>query len=148
MSARPIDAVLDRLAQFHLRPNGRDRWRACCPAHGGGNRSALSIGIGSDDAVLLRCWSGCEVDQVVGALGLELSDLFPARHSLGEGASRPRRIGMLTAGQALEVIRSDAQLIWLAGNNLANGFALTVADLEHVNAAARRIEHLAREVTQ
>ena len=44
---RPIDTVLDRLAQYKLRTNGRDRWRACCPAHGGKNPSALSVGIGA-----------------------------------------------------------------------------------------------------
>ncbi len=64
--SRPIDAVLSRLEQFKLRENGRDRWRACCPAHGGSNASALSIGIGQNDAVLLRCWQGCGIDEVAG----------------------------------------------------------------------------------
>lgn len=145
---RPIDAMLDRLAQFNLRPSGRNRWRACCPAHGGKNRSALSIGISNDDAVLLRCWSGCEVDQVAGALGLELIDLFPPRPQPGGGGSKPKRIGMLTAGQALALIRSDAQLIWMAGQNLANGYTLNDADLLHLNAAAGRIENLTLEVQE
>ena len=148
MSARPIEAVLDRLAQYNVRSNGRDRWRACCPGHGGTNRSALSIGISPDDAVLLRCFSGCDVEQVVDALGLDLSDLFPARQPPGAGASKPRRIGLLTAAQALELIQSDARLIWVAGNNLANEHKLTAADLAHLNSAARRIEYLVREVQQ
>jgi hypothetical protein len=148
MSARPIDVVLERLVQHRVHSNGRNRWRACCPGHGGSNRNALSIGIGADDAVLLRCFSGCDIDQVVGALGLDLSDLFPARQSPGAGASKPRRIGLLTAGQALELLHSETQLIWVAGNNLANGHELTAVDLARLNVAMRRIAHIAREVTQ
>ena len=85
--SRPIDAVLSRLDGFKLRENGRDRWRACCPAHGGKNASALSIGVGADEQVLLRCWHGCEVEQVAHALGLELSDLFPPKVSNGHGSA-------------------------------------------------------------
>lgn len=88
----PIDLVLTRLEPFLLRESGRDRWRACCPAHGGRNPSALSIGIGDAGGVLLRCWSGCEVEQVAHALGLELQDLFPPRRDAGHLAGRmPRR---------------------------------------------------------
>jgi len=50
---RPIDLVLSRLGGFEPRENGRDRWRACCPAHRGANPSALSIGVGDKGAVLL-----------------------------------------------------------------------------------------------
>lgn len=100
----PIDLVLSRLEQFKLRAHGRDRWRACCPAHGGSNPSALSVGVGADDQVLLRCWHGCEVEQVAHALGLDLTDLFPPtpqqqHHTSGKPARRrPRRSG---AGWAL-----------------------------------------------
>ncbi|MFM2059401.1 MAG: hypothetical protein RLY71_3786 [Pseudomonadota bacterium] len=94
----PIETVLDRLAAHYLRPAGRNRWRARCPAHGGKNRSTLSIGIGADDAVLLRCWHGCEVDAIAQALGLELAELFPPRLEAGQGARqgdcmKPRRVG-------------------------------------------------------
>jgi len=54
------------------------RWRARCPAHDGKNRNALSIGQTSDGAVLVRCFShGCSVSDIVSAVDLELSDLFP-----------------------------------------------------------------------
>ncbi len=90
--SQPIDLVLSRLEGYKLKPNGRDRWRACCPAHGGSNPSALSIGIGDSDAVLLRCWQGCSVDQVAGALGLALQDLY-FRRSPAPGKVLPRSGG-------------------------------------------------------
>lgn len=146
--SRPIDIVLDRLASFGVKPSGRDRWRACCPAHGGKNRSALSVGVGADDAVLIRCWSGCEVDSIAQALGLELAELFPPRLEAGQGASKPRRVGMLTAGQALDLIRAECNLIWVAAHNLANGLTLTPDDLERLSIAAARVENLVLEYHQ
>src|SRR5262245_61182843 len=49
---------------------------ARCPAHEDRNPS-LSIGVGDDGRVLLHCWAGCTVQAILGALGLELRDLFP-----------------------------------------------------------------------
>lgn len=143
--SRPIDVVLSRLEGYRLRPNGPDRWRACCPAHGGSNPSALSVGIGADDAVLLKCWHGCDAHEVAHALGLELADLFPPRPSAGGGAGPARRRGLLTAMQALEVIEFESLLTWTAAFNIANGHALTADDLGRLAVAAERIQAVAVE---
>ncbi len=139
----PIDIVLSRLAPFRLRENGRDRWRACCPAHGGSNPSALSVGIGDDGAVLFKCWHGCGADEVAGALGLDLADLFPSR----ESQSLPlRRRALLSAQQCLDVIAFETILVGTAAFNLANGHALTPDDLQRLGVACGRIQALAAEV--
>ena len=137
---RPIDVVLSRLDD--PKPNGRDRWRSRCPACGG-NKSALSVGIGNDDAVLIQCFKGCEVAAVVDAMGLRLQDLFPPKLT---GSPPLQRRGMLTAGQALDVIARECLLTWTAAFNLANGHALTEMDLEQLMIASRRIQALALEV--
>ena len=138
----PIDAVLNRLD--NPKPTGRDRWRSACPACGG-NRSALSVGIGSDDAVLLRCWKGCDVEGVVHAMGLDLNDLFPPR-ATDHGVSPLKRRGMLTASQCLEVMNFECLLISTAAFNLANGHALTADDLQRLAVAGQRIQALISEV--
>lgn len=143
MSGAPIDAVLDRLAQYKLRPSGRERWRAICPSCGGTNASKLSVGVGDNGAILLRCWAGCSVEQIAGALGLDLLDLFPPRDS---HAPRPKRIAMLSAAQALQVLEFESSLIALAGRNLAAGHALTDDDLERLSVAAERVQTIADEV--
>lgn len=143
MSAAPIDLVLSRLAPFKLRENGDGRWRACCPAHGGKNPSALSVGIGNAGAVLLKCWHGCSADEVAGALGLELTDLFPP----GESHSAPqKRRALLSAQQCLDVVAFETMLVGTAAFNLANGHALTADDLQRLGAACARIQVLATEV--
>lgn len=56
------------------------RWRAICPAHQSkhGTRS-LAIFEADDGRVLLHCFAGCDVESVVGAVGLDLADLFPPK---------------------------------------------------------------------
>lgn len=144
-----LDAVLDRLGPYQLRPNGKNRWRARCPAHGGSNPSTLSVGIGDNNGVLLRCWVGCSVDEIARALGLELGDLFPCEpHYSREPhhSAKPKRIGMLSAAQALEVIGFECTLIFTAAFNLANGHALTADDLQRLGAAAKRVQSIIAEV--
>jgi hypothetical protein len=142
MSA-PFDLVRSRLAPFKLRENGRDRLRACCPAHGGANPSALSVGVGNDGAVLLKCWHGCSADEVSGALGLELSDLFPPRESHGAPLKKRR---LISAGQALDLLHDEAQLVAMCAANITHGILLSGDDKARVLAAAGRVAYLRDEV--
>lgn len=144
--SRPIDLVLSRLDGHKLRENGRDRWRSCCPGHGGSNPSALSIGVGDNDAVLLRCWQGCDIEQIVGALGLELNDLFPPKPENGHRSGPLKRRRLLTANQALDLLHDEAQLIALSAANIANGVELTDDDTSRVLTAAGRVSILRDEV--
>ena len=138
----PIDVVLDRLSSHRVRPSGTDRWRACCPGHAGSNASALSIGVGREGQVLLRCWSGCEIDQVAGALGLELEDLFPPRESSG---GRPTRRRMLPASQALDLIDGEMALCVVCASDLAAGRQLDEPTRERLLVAAARVGMLRDE---
>ena len=138
---RPIDLLLARLDD--PRSSGKDRWRCRCPSCGG-NRSALSVGIGDDDAVLLRCWKGCDVQAIVSALGLSLAELFPQFEGAGSPPLARRRL--LSANQCVEVIAFECLLTWTAAWNLANGHSLTAEDLGRLSTAAGRIQEMVREV--
>jgi len=54
---------------------GAGRWKARCPAHADRSPS-LSIRAGNDGRVLLRCFAGCALDSILGALRLARRDLF------------------------------------------------------------------------
>ena len=54
---------------------GKNRWVARCPAHDD-RRPSLAVSL-EDDRVLIHCFAGCTPHEVVGAIGMELSDLFP-----------------------------------------------------------------------
>lgn len=64
---------------------GGKGWSARCPAHDDANAS-LSISDG-DRGVVLHCHAGCSPEQVVGALGLSMADLFADRPAGGTGSS-------------------------------------------------------------
>lgn len=134
-----------RLDSHKLRQNGRDRWRACCPGHGGSNPSALSIGVGDEGQVLLRCWQGCEVSQIVAAMGLELSDLFPPRLDHHRGALIARR-RLLPASQALELLGQEMTLAVVCASDLAAGKPLDEPTRERLLHSAARVGMLLEEV--
>ena len=69
----PLERVLNRLE--NVRP-GSNGWIALCPGHDD-NRRSLSVGETDDGRVLLKCFAGCEVGEIVSALDLEMRDLFP-----------------------------------------------------------------------
>ena len=71
MSVNNLLNSLDR-----VRKMGADRWVACCPAHNDKSPS-LAIRELSDGAVLLHCFAGCSAHEIVSAVGLDLSELFP-----------------------------------------------------------------------
>lgn len=76
-NAPPFERVRAALEARDLRPkeNGKGL-SARCPAHEDGTAS-LSVSEGADGKVLLKCFAGCEVADVVAALGLTMKDLFP-----------------------------------------------------------------------
>jgi hypothetical protein len=59
----------------HVRKT-KDGWIATCPAHADKTPS-LSIGVGQEGQILLRCFAGCTPEAIVEALGLRMPDLFP-----------------------------------------------------------------------
>lgn len=69
-----IEAFLERLEG--VRPRGRGKWSAHCPAHKDKSPS-LSIAEGVDGRILLHDFAGCSSNDIVAALNLALKDLFP-----------------------------------------------------------------------
>jgi putative DNA primase/helicase len=72
----PVERVLRSkpLEQIKAHNGG---YKALCPAHDDHNPS-LSIGEGEDGSVLLKCFAGCSIEEILAALELEMRDLFPA----------------------------------------------------------------------
>ena len=142
----PIDLVLSRLKPYRLAGNGRDRWRSCCPGHGGANPSALSIGVGRDEAVLLKCWVGCDIERVLGSLGLDVGDLFPRGVEGRIGVPPIRRRRLLTAAQALDLLDFEMGLTLLVASDMGRGLTPDPATRERLLLAAARVSMLRDEV--
>jgi GGDEF domain-containing protein len=72
-----MSAVTKLLARFDSVKETSSGWLVRCPAHED-RQPSLSIGVGDDGRVLLKCHAGCGHKKIVAALGLEERDLFDA----------------------------------------------------------------------
>ncbi len=69
-----INTILERVQK--VKKTGDKKYMACCPAHDDSDPS-LAINEANDGRILLHCFAGCPAGDVVAAIGLSLSDLFP-----------------------------------------------------------------------
>lgn len=129
-----VERVLSGLSK--VRRNGHGSWSACCPAHEDRSPS-LAVKETDDGRVLLHCFGGCSVDAVVGALGLDLSDLFPPRQKEpGAGMSRVRRPWV--ASDLVRLASFESLIVHTVGVDMLAGNTVSDADLgRFVEAVAR-----------
>ena len=84
---QPLEKVLSRVPNHQRSGKG---YKACCPAHDDRDPS-LSISVGDDGRVLLKCFAGCRAETIVNALGLTMADLFSDRHDQAPAVRKPPR---------------------------------------------------------
>lgn len=79
--------LLDRLPRVkQLRPN---EFISGCPAHGSRQGRPVHITVLDDGRCLLNPFCGCPTEDVLAAIGLEFSDLYPKRlPGIGYGPAR------------------------------------------------------------
>ena len=122
-----------------VKRTGQGRWVAKCPAHADKSPS-LSIRELDDGRVLLHDFAGCSVDEIVGAVGMELSDLYPPREiQYAKAERRP-----FTADDALRCLSFEAMLLVIVSNDFKNGKELSDEDHARLVVAAGRIAEAER----
>ena len=141
MSA-PAEVLLARLEG--VRGAGDGQWMARCPAHADRNPSLSIRETGTGDGrVLLHCFGGCSVADILGTIGLSFANLFPPREhadhhhrTRGDGGvwMRDNRVAdaRWSAGR-------DATYVWLAAEAMGRGDALTDVDRAALVGAAKRL---------
>lgn len=72
-----------------VREDHPGQYSARCPAHDD-KRASLSVSTGRDGRILLHCHAGCDVPDILDALGLKEADLFPSV-TPEEAFGRPRK---------------------------------------------------------
>lgn len=137
----PIDNILPLLTKVRQRQPGQ--YSACCPAHEDRGPS-LSVRETPDGAVLLHCFAGCTPTEITGALGLDMADLFPPRETPPNAPKRVARL--LTAGQALELLADESNLIAVTAANIGNGVLLTQDDIDRALLSAGRVQWMRDQV--
>ena len=113
-----------------------DSWLACCPAHDDKSPS-LSIRETVDGRVLVHCFAGCAVHEIVSAVGLDTSDLFPPRteQQFIKGERRP-----FPAADILRAIAFESTLVLIAAADLLAGNPFNETDRTRLVLAVARIQ--------
>jgi len=94
---------------------------ARCPAHEDRSPS-LSWRELADGRILLHCFAGCSVADVLGALGLQLDALYPPRGY--DDKRRPRERRPFPAADALRLIEFELYFVVTSARKVAEGRAL------------------------
>lgn len=134
-----VETLLQRLTKVK---GGRGHWTACCPSHEDRSPS-LAITEVDDGRILLKCFGGCSVQEIVGSLGMEMGDLFPPKEI---GHHLPKVKNAFYATDLLRVIEFESVLVSVAANNLANGMKLNDTDRSRLRQAQERIIEAARHI--
>lgn len=128
-----IDAILDRVEKS--RKTGRDSWVCCCPAHPDKNPS-MTLRELDDGRVLLHCFAGCEVEAILGALGLSFDALFPDKPlEHGKPLRRP-----FPAADVLECLEFEAFVVCVAASSMSDFGPMDDEMRDRLTLARERIE--------
>jgi len=110
-------------------------WTACCPAHDDKNPSLVITE--KEGVVLLHCFSHqCDVSDIVYAVGLELSDLFPEQIKV-EG-SKPIKKKRFPAEAILEALAEEFVIAELGLATLTDGGTLNSKAQARMKEASNR----------
>lgn len=86
ITQRPFDLFLSRLDDVKV--IGKNKWVASCPSHQDSHPS-LNVSLGLNGSPIFICRAGCSAHEVIGATGLDFSDLFETKSSLRPSKSTP-----------------------------------------------------------
>lgn len=95
--------ILDKLNKVR---GGKGQYRAQCPAHGSDGLT-LSIKEAEDGSTLLHCFAGCTAFDVMDALGLSHSEMFPDTPYERTGPSKKEIQQKQYEEMFIEIYKSD-----------------------------------------
>lgn len=108
-----FDAVVDAFARVSaVAPKQTPRGvKVCCPAHDD-KMPSLDITRGTDQPVLIKCWAGCDVEDVLAAAGLTWADVsadkpMPERPSSAPVVREVRRAPKPVVEKRAEYVYTD-----------------------------------------
>ena len=138
----PIEGLLQKLEKVKGR-NGS--WTARCPAHADKGPS-LAIREADDGRILLHCFAGCETAAVLGAVGMDMTDLFPPDEKRREYpvTGKPSMKPAFFASDLMRIIGFEALVVQIVAFDIANGKPLSKETQDRMLVAYQRIDEAMR----
>jgi len=138
MSVETFLSALDKVKR-----NGKVQWIACCPAHDDKSPS-MTIAETDDGRVLVHCFAGCSVEEILGAVGMEFDVLYPPKPERNEPFKPIAKPFM--AYSVVEVLAFEALIVVTAARLIANGETLDSNDYQRLLLAAERMQGVVNHV--
>jgi len=136
----PVENLISRLDKVKGR-NGS--WTARCPAHSD-NGPSLAVRENEDGRILLHCFAGCETANVLGAIGMDMTDLFPPDNKRREVTSKPSMKPAFFASDLMRIIHFEALIVQIVAYDIAHGKLPTEETRERMLTAYQRIDEAVR----
>ncbi len=99
-------------------------YNCLCPAHEDRNAS-LSIKIAEDGRVLIHCFAGCDIQNILSAVGLTLDDIIPERIDMLKPVGKA-----FNPYAILKSIKDDALFVYMCASHIEKGEQLDETDKE------------------
>ena len=131
------DTLLSRLSK--VKPTGSANWTACCPAHDDRTPS-LSVRVTEDGRVLVHCFGGCSVEEVLSAVSMTFGDLFPPRPPRPEGHKPIRKPFLPT--DVFDIVLREATVVFLIACDLHKKKTVAEQDYERLLTAVGKLEDI------
>lgn len=127
-----VHVLLNRL--MNVKCLGKDRWKACCPAHGGKKQS---LAIRDDNGkILIHCFAeGCAINAVLVAIGLTFADIMPEQSQQSRPNKKP-----FYASDVLQICRDEILVAYMITNKCLN-VPLELVDRQRLFKCAYRLRH-------
>ncbi len=119
-----------------IKQTGHGRYSVRCSAHDDQNPS-LSITEGDDGRLLLKCWAGCETEDVLSAVGLTFSDVMPER--IGQEHSYKPFRQPFDARQLLATLDHEAMVASIIASDILEHNDVDQETWDRLGIAANRI---------
>lgn len=136
------DQLLNKLDR--VKQTGQGKWLARCPAHDDKSPSLSIKEVG--DRILVHCFAGCGVTEVLSAVGLEITDLFPDRVSdpYGPAPKTPK----FSAYELFPLLVQEAVILALAWSDVITNGVMSEADKQRTRQAYQCVMRLHAEVSR
>jgi hypothetical protein len=135
----PVEKFIQRLSKVKGR-NGQ--WTAICPSHEDKSPS-LSVREAEDGRVLVHCFGGCDIQSVLGAVGMDMSDLFPERVERSDYTQPLKSLKpAFYASDLLRIASFECIVVMIAAYDIRKGKQLSESDMSRLQVAQQRIEEV------
>lgn len=125
--------ILDRLVR--VKPTRPGSWAAACPCCESRKGRPLAVKEADDGRVLIHAFCGCTTADVLGRLGLEVSDLFdkPLEHTKSTLHNK------VAASEVLNALSTEATVLAVIASDLLDRRSISDEDYQRLAVTVQRV---------